>query len=125
MAQDAVVITTRRGEALNVRVEIVDTPESRARGLMFRRELPEGTGMLFLFPSETNNAFWMKNTFLPLDMIFAKQGRIVSIIQNAVPQDEKLLQPDHSYTMTLEVPGGYVSRHNVHVGDGFELQRAK
>jgi uncharacterized membrane protein (UPF0127 family) len=116
----SVVLTTRRGESLNVQVEIADTPELRGRGLMFRKELPEGAGMLFLFPVETHNAFWMKNTLIPLDMIFAKQGKIVSIIQNTVPRDEKLLQPDAAYTMTLEVPGGYVSRHGLHVGDRFE-----
>ncbi|HEX5035928.1 MAG TPA: DUF192 domain-containing protein [bacterium] len=117
-------MTTRRGGSLTVQVEIMDTPESRGRGMMFRKELAEGRGMLFVFPSETHNAFWMKNTLIPLDMIFAKQEKIVSIIQNAVPLDEKLLQPDAGYTMTLEVPGGYVSRHGIHVGDRFEWKRA-
>lgn len=98
----------------------MDTAESRSRGMMFRKELAEGKGMLFVFPAETRSAFWMKNTLIPLDMIFAKGEKVVSIIQNAVPLDEKLLQPDAGYTMTLEVPGGYVSRHNLHVGDRFE-----
>lgn len=119
----AVVLKTSAGESLKVDVEIVDTPELRSRGLMYRRKLPEGTGMLFLFPSESRNAFWMRNTLIPLDMIFAKDGKIVSLIQNAVPLDEKLLQPDHVYTTTLEVPGGYVSRHHVQVGDVFDWKR--
>jgi uncharacterized protein len=111
------------GERLGVRVEIADTPELRAHGLMFRKELPEGTGMLFLFPRETRDAFWMKNTPIPLDMIFIKQGAVVSIIENAVPYDESILQPDSSYTMTLEVPGGYASRHGVRLGDRVEWRR--
>jgi hypothetical protein len=116
-------ITKKNGETLLVRVEIADTPELRGRGLMFRKELPEGTGMLFLFPAETYNAFWMKNTPIPLDMIFIKQGRIVSIIESAKPYDEKILQPDSAYTMTLEVPGGYTSGHGVLLGDRFEWRR--
>lgn len=59
----------------------------------------------------------MRNTPIPLDMIFIRQGKVVDIIENAVPYDETLLTPDTTYTMTLEVPGGYALRHNVRPGD--------
>ncbi len=122
-ADSVAVITKVNGEELRVRVEVADTPELRARGLMFREELPEGTGMLFVFPSETTSPFWMKNTPISLDLIFIKQGEIVSLIENAVPYDETLLDPDASYTTALEVPGGYASRHEVRVGDRVEWRR--
>jgi uncharacterized membrane protein (UPF0127 family) len=121
---DLALLTKQDGTALSLQVEIADTPALRGRGLMFRKQLPEGTGMLFLFPRESRDAFWMKNTLIPLDMIFAKDGRIVSIIRDAVPLDEKLLRPDTSYTMTLEVPGGYAARHDVRVGDRLEWKKS-
>ena len=123
---DSVVVLTKSGgESLTVHAEIVDTPVARSRGLMYRRELPEGTGMLFLFPRESRTAFWMKNTLISLDLIFVKDDRIVSLIQNAEPLNEKLLQPDAGYTMTLEVPGGYAARHGLKVGDRFEWKRSR
>lgn len=117
---DVVVITTSSGETQTVQVEVADTPQLRSKGLMFRNELPEDSGMLFIFPAETHGSFWMKNTPIPLDMFFIKGGEIVSIIENAVPYDESLLTPDSSYTMTLEVSGGYALRHGIRVGDRLE-----
>lgn len=115
-ASPLVTIHKADGEKLQVRVEVADTPSSRARGLMFRTELPEGTGMLFVYPEETQSAYWMRNTPIPLDMIFIRQGEVVDIIENAVPYDETPLRPDVLYTMTLEVPGGYAARHGVRIG---------
>jgi uncharacterized membrane protein (UPF0127 family) len=117
------VITKGNGEEFQVRVEVADTPQLRARGLMFRKELPEGTGMLFVFPTESRNPFWMKNTPIPLDLFFIKQGEIVALIENAVPFDETPLFPKVPYTMVLEVPGGYASRHDVRVGDRVEWRK--
>ena len=110
------------GGELPIQIEIADTPAKRERGLMFRPSVPEGTGMLFLFPRETRTPFWMKNTPAPLDMIFIRDGRIVSLIENAVPYSEDILTPDSSYTMVLEVAGGYVARHGIHVKDGFKVE---
>lgn len=118
-AQNSVTITTASGQALQVQVEIADTPEERATGLMFRESLPEGTGMLFVFSGETQGSFWMKNTPIPLDMIFAKEGRVVDIIENATPYSEELLTPGASYDMVLEVSGGYAGRNGVQSGDAF------
>lgn len=110
-------IATSSGQYLKVRVEIADTPSKRAAGLMFRESVPEGTGMLFVFPEEVHTSFWMKDTPVSLDLLFIRDGRIVSIIENAVPFSEELLTPDSSYSMVLEVPGGYAERHEVQVGD--------
>lgn len=121
---DVVVITPSAGEPVTVRVEVADTPELRSHGLMYRSELPEGTGMLFVFPSRTRGSFWMKNTPISLDMLFIKSDEIVATIENTVPYDETFLTPDSSYTMTLEVPGGYAGRHGIRVGDRMEWRRA-
>ena len=117
------VVTLQKadGEDLQVKVEVADTPAARERGLMFRNSVPEGTGMLFIFPEETQNSFWMKNTPSSLDMIFIRDGLIVSMIEKAVPYSEEILTPDSSYTMVLEVPGGYAARHSVSVGDRVKI----
>ena len=86
--RSGVTITIGTGEKVNIRVELADTPEERARGLMFRHYLPEGEGMLFIFPEETRSSFWMKDTPISLDLVFIKEERIVDIIENAVPNSE-------------------------------------
>lgn len=120
---DVAVIQTSSGQALSVKVEIADTEAERARGLMFRESVPEGTGMLFIFPEATRSSFWMKDMPVSLDMIFINDGRIVAIIENAVPESEDILTPDADYTMTLEVPGGYAARRGIQVGDAFSFTR--
>jgi len=71
---------------VDVAVEIVSTPEAVTRGLMYRTELPDGHGMLFVFREEKDQRFWMKNTLIPLDMIFIGADQvIVGIHPNAVP----------------------------------------
>ena len=119
--RQVVTITTSSGGTLQVRVELADTPTERATGLMFRENLPEGEGMLFVFPEETLGSFWMKDTQISLDIIFIKDGRIVDIIANTTPFSEELLTPVTTYLFTLEVPGGYASRNGVQIGDVVEI----
>jgi uncharacterized protein len=70
------------GPAVTVRLEIAANPAARARGLMGRREVPEGTGMVFLYPQDVAEAFWMKNTLVPLSIAFvAADGRVVSVAE--------------------------------------------
>jgi uncharacterized membrane protein (UPF0127 family) len=116
-----VTITKASGETLQIQVEVADTAQERAQGLMFRENLPEGEGMLFIFPAETQTSFWMKDTPISLDLIFIRDNRIVDLIENAVPFSETLLTPDTTYLMVLEVPGGYVSRHGIQIGDSIEF----
>jgi uncharacterized protein len=91
-----------------VDVEVAATPDSRSRGLMWRKELPEGQGMLFIFPDEEVQRFWMRNTLIPLDMIFINSaGRVVGIIENAAPRSlvQRFVREPGCYV--LEVPGGW------------------
>ena len=100
-----VIFHNPEGRRLVIDVELACTPEEQQRGLMFRKELSEGQGMLFVFPSETIQSFWMKNTFIPLDMIHLdKTGKIVGVIENAKPHDES--------SHAVGVPAKYVLEVN-------------
>jgi uncharacterized membrane protein (UPF0127 family) len=91
-----------------VDVEVAATPETRSRGLMWRKELPEGQGMLFIFPDEEVQRFWMRNTLIALDMIFINSaGRVVGIIENAAPRSLVQRFVDEPGRYVLEVPGGW------------------
>ncbi len=118
------MIHRQDGTTIGVSVEIADTAEKRQLGLMYRRELPERQGMLFVFPREEPLSFWMKNTPLPLDIIFINTAHtIVSIVAHATPFSEQPL-PSHSPAQfVLEVNGGFCQRHRVAVGDRVELPR--
>lgn len=117
-----VVLQTRSGKELQLDVEIASNDADRARGLMFRRSMPEMAGMIFVFPREDFQSFWMKNTFLPLDMMFAdKDGVIVGIVENAQPQtlDPRFVEAKSKYV--LEVNGGFAARHGIAAGDRITL----
>ena len=99
-------------------VEIANDDESRARGLMFRTEMPEDHGMLFVFPVERPLGFWMRNTFIPLDMIFIRgDGTIVHIHENAVPEDETVIMSEGPVSRVLELNGGAARRMGLMEGD--------
>jgi uncharacterized protein len=99
-------------------VEVMRTPEQLEKGLMFRRYMPENRGMLFDFKTEQPVQFWMKNTYLPLDMIFiSKAGKIVSIKENAEPLSEKLIPSGGPVSAVLEVNAGMAARIHAKPGD--------
>jgi uncharacterized protein len=99
-------------------VEVMRTPEQLEKGLMFRRYMPEDRGMLFDFKNEQPVQFWMKNTYLPLDMIFiSKAGKIVSIKENAEPLSEKLIPSGGPVVAVLEVNAGTAARIHAKPGD--------
>jgi uncharacterized membrane protein (UPF0127 family) len=99
-------------------VELVVTPEEQARGLMFRRDLPEMQGMLFDFHREQPTSFWMKNTYVSLDMIFIRaDGRILSIAENTVPLSEALVPSGGPVRAVLEVIAGTCKKLGIAPGD--------
>ena len=121
--EPAAVVHTAGGGRAEVAVEVAATPEAQARGLMYRRVLADGQGMLFVFPAEAPHQFWMKNTFIPLDMIFiAADGRIVGIHPNATPLSTAPLGVERPSRYVLEVPGGWAARRGVAPGDRVELR---
>jgi hypothetical protein len=97
-----------------VDAEVAATREARTRGLMWRTSLAEGTGMLFIFPEEDWLNFWMKNTLIPLDMIFISKERvIVGIVAQAEPKTLSPRGPEAKATYVLEVPGGWAAKVGV------------
>lgn len=116
-------LVTRDGRELRVEVEIASNDPDRSRGLMFRKSMPEGAGMVFVFPEELPRSFWMKNTLLPLDMIFAAaDGTIVGIVENTEPLTTTSRRVEGESKYVLEVNGGWASRHGVAAGDRIRIE---
>lgn len=120
---DAALIRTQPDRALAFAIEVADTDETRARGLMFRRDLPAGQGMLFVYPRPQQVSFWMRNTLIPLDMIFMDaRGEIRHIHPNARPLDETPIpgalpgDPDPARLFVLEIAGGEAARLGLRPG---------
>lgn len=88
-------------------VEIADSAAERRRGLMYRREMDEDWGMLFIYPDEAPRSFWMKNTLIPLDMVYiAADGRLVSIVERAEPMSLQGRPSEGPARFVLELNGG-------------------
>jgi uncharacterized protein len=100
-----------------VRAEIAYTAEERATGLMHREELPEGSGMLFVFDDVDYRSFWMQNTYIPLDIAFLdRDGRIVDI-QQMEPETTEMHDSAAPAMFALEVPQGWFAARGIEVGD--------
>ncbi len=105
-------------------VEVVDTPETRAQGLMYRQELADDAGMLFDFREERPVSFWMRNTYIPLDMLFIEaDGTILNIHVNARPHDTTSIPSDGPVQFVLEIPGGRSDELGIAAGDTVEHPR--
>jgi uncharacterized protein len=99
-------------------VEIADTDELRARGLMFRQRLPEDRGMLFDFGIPRPVAMWMKNTYIPLDMLFIREdGKIAYIAENTVPKSLDTVGISEPVLAVLELAGGTSKKLGIRPGD--------
>jgi hypothetical protein len=117
------VVVESGGKSYLVEVEVADDDAKRQRGLMFRRELAEDRGMIFVFDDEAQHAFWMKDTLIPLDMIFIDtDGRVSGIVARAQPLSLEPLQGGPS-RYVLEVPGGWAARRGVKTGDRVRIER--
>lgn len=108
-------------------VEIADTPEKSARGLMYRKSLPEGTGMLFIFERAEPRAFWMKNTFIPLSIGYFNDEKELIDIQDMKPVISEMETQPPSYPSSapakyaLEVPQGWFVKHKIKLKQTFKL----
>jgi len=99
-------------------IEVVDTAKSRAQGLMYRQELAPDAGMLFDFLAEQSVSFWMRNTFIPLDMLFITgEGVVKNIHVNARPHDPTGIPSDGPVQFVLEIPGGRSVELGIKAGD--------
>jgi uncharacterized protein len=117
-AQPKVTVFTKPGREVTFQVEIADTPSKRAMGLQYRKELGEDRGMIFLFPAEAPQSFWMKNTPIPLDMIFInREQKIVGIVEQTVPFSLDSRSVGAPSQFVLEINGGLARRHGIQAGD--------
>lgn len=99
-------------------VEVMRNDAERAKGLMFRRFMPQDRGMLFDFQAEQPVMMWMRNTIIPLDMVFiARDGKIVNIAENSEPMSETTIPSDGPVTAVLELNAGTAARLAIKKGD--------
>ena len=118
LRREALSVTTAAGTTHRFEVEIADTPAARSRGLMYREALAADARMLFDIKSDGQVAIWMKNTLIPLDMLFIERGgRIAGIAENTVPLSEALVPSGAVVRFVLEVPGGTSAALGIGIGD--------
>jgi uncharacterized membrane protein (UPF0127 family) len=115
-----VTITTSAGPH-KFAIELATNEVQREQGLMFRLKLPADAGMLFVYPEDQPVAIWMKNTYIPLDILFIEaNGRIKNIRERAVPQSLETMPSDGPLRAVLELNGGTVARLGIKPGDRVE-----
>lgn len=103
---------------VRLRVDLADDEQSRARGLMFVRQMPENQGMLFAYETPRHAWFWMRNTLIPLDMLFADEAGVIRRIHaNAVPLDETPIDGGAGTRYVLEINGGRAAALGLRPGD--------
>lgn len=119
-SEDRVTIVGEFGRA-GFSVAVADDDMERSRGLMFVEQMPTMSGMLFVYESPRRASFWMRNTLIPLDMLFADEtGRITHIHENAVPLDETPIPGGDGVQFVLEINGGLSARLGIAVGDAMQ-----
>jgi hypothetical protein len=121
-SEPEVVLRSGAGQELRVKVELARSDAERSRGLMYRQSLEPGRGMLFIFERPSRLHFWMKNTYIPLDMLFIDEHkRVIYVEENAEPLTLDQRGPsDADSQYVLEVPGGWCHAHGV--GPGIEVR---
>ena len=111
-------IETASGQSHRIEVELALTPAQQAQGLMHRRDLAPDAGMLFIYSGDRPVHMWMKNTLIPLDMLFlTRDGRIVKVVERAVPLSLQTISSDEAVAAVLELNGGTVDRLGIAAGD--------
>ncbi len=124
---ERILLHTYRGD-LPLTVEIADSKEEREIGMMYRKIVPLGTGMLFVFDDEIARNFWMRKTYIPLDIIFfSSKKKVTSMVENMAPCDETvtnqlctLYNSEFPAMYALEAPAGFIRANRIRVGDEME-----
>lgn len=117
-----VLIFTRENQIITVKAEVARTAEQRSQGLMYRKELGEDEGMLFLMPYSGYHQFWMKNTLIPLDLIFIGEDlKIKGLVENTTPESTTPLGISEPSKYVLEVNAGFCKKNGVQPGDPVKM----
>jgi uncharacterized membrane protein (UPF0127 family) len=118
----AVFVREDGSESETFSLEVAATEVQRNKGLMFRTEMGERNGMVFLFPSERINSFWMKNTILSLDMLFVgSDWKVVGVLPRVPPQNELPRQVDRPSQYVIELGAGVAEKHRIQVGTSVKI----
>lgn len=118
LATSSLTITAQSGGERRFTVEVAADEATRETGLMNRRVVPEGEGMLFVFPKPKPVMMWMKDTLVSLDMLFIdKRGRVIGIAENTTPMDETIIASPGDAGYVLELAGGEAHRLGLAKGD--------
>lgn len=112
------------GDTLQViAIEVADDQDEITQGLMYRKAMADTLGMLFIFPNQQPRTFWMKNTFIPLDIIYVNNNyEIVAIRENNPPLSERSIPSDAPARYVVEVIGGFAARHDIEEGDRIQFE---
>jgi uncharacterized membrane protein (UPF0127 family) len=114
---DTVTLKTKKAK-VTLKVEVAKSAKQLERGLMYRKSLPENTGMIFLFPESTELTFWMKNTYVPLDMLFINEkGIITRVVENTKPLSTRYINSIGTAISVIELSAGSASRLDIAIGD--------
>jgi uncharacterized membrane protein (UPF0127 family) len=118
MRQDRLWLLTGPGQETPIDVEIAEAPKEKQLGLMFRTDLPEGTGMLFPYGEPQELTMWMHNTYIPLDMVFIRADGVVHRIEKrAEPLSDRVIPSEGPVSAVLELPAGATDRLGLKPGD--------
>ncbi|MDE2582920.1 MAG: DUF192 domain-containing protein [Rhodospirillales bacterium] len=121
LPKEPLTIVTKDGKPHKFDVEVARTQEQQITGLMFRKHVPADGGMLFLWSQANVSRMWMKNTLVPLDMVFIRaDGTIDSIAEDTVPHSLRIIASHGKVIATLELAGGTTRRLGITVGDKVE-----
>ena len=118
LPSEPLVIETASGNEVSFDAEIADDDAERSRGLMFRRSIQEHEAMLFIWPAPYEVGMWMRNTYIPLDMLFiAADGEVVHIARETVPHSLDVVSAGRDVLAVLEIKGGAAGRLGIAPGD--------
>ena len=121
-----VLVQKKNGDKISVSVEVMRTKDERHLGLMYRKSLKKYRGMLFIFEKEQHQPFTMKNTYIPLDMIFiSRTKKIAGIVENTVPKTKGPYQIQKPSQYVLEVNAGFCRENGIVKGDSVVFERVK
>lgn len=124
LPKEKLVIVSKSGARHVFDVEVAKTEQQQVVGEMFRKSVPENGGMLFVWGSPRESQMWMKNTLVPLDMVFINQdGTIRSIAEDTVPQSLAIIDSHGPVAATLELAGGVTAKLNIIVGDKVQAKQ--
>jgi len=124
--KNTVRIRTTSGQVVQYQVELAISPEAQQKGLMHREKLAPKTGMLFLFSEDRVAHMWMKNTLIPLDMLFFDHnGRITHIHHNAIPYDETPISSGRRVAGVFEINAGEARKYHITPGAQIDLKKVR